>query len=99
MACPGPSGAIPPSTPVVINDDTKVWVCDGYGCDCGGIHQTCKAAKEAEGYTFVYSERAAAYQEIHDRERDKRLAQMSDVNVPQRVRRAIARARTSTTRE
>lgn len=95
MACPGPSGAIPPSTPVVINDDTKVWVCDGYGCDCGGIHQTCKAAKEAEGYTFVYSHRGQVYQELHDRQRDQRLAAMSDTDVPQRVCKTIARARVS----
>lgn len=50
-----------------------VWYCDGIACDKKGIHTTCKNAKEAEGYTFAYTERARLAQAAHDRERDLRL--------------------------
>ena len=63
MAC-GPQG------------DDKTWYCDGLSCSKGAIHTTCKKAKEAEGYTFVYTERARLTRGIHDKERDIRLANM-----------------------
>ena len=88
IGCPGTLG-------VDDNGATRnVWLCDGLGCDRGGMHNTCKKNKEAEGYTFQYTERAKVYQKMHDHERDIRLASMpmpmSDT--PSRVTKAIRAA-------
>lgn len=72
MTCPGPMNG--------------TWWCDGLGCTAGGIHTTCKKAKEADGYIFAYTERAALHQRLHDHQRDVRLASMpmpmSDTSTP-----------------
>lgn len=88
MGCPGPLGVDGEGNP------SNVWLCDGLGCDRGGIHTTCKKNKEAEGYTFQYTERAKAYQKMHDHERDIRLASMPMPmsNTPSRVNKAIRAA-------
>lgn len=69
--CPGAPGVDKDGEPV-----NNIWLCDGIACDRGAIHTTCKATKEAEGYTFVYTERAKMCQKLHDHERDVRLASM-----------------------
>ena len=76
MAC-GPRGC--PGAPGVDKDGNPVnniWLCDGLACDRGAIHTTCKKAKEADGYTFVYTEHARLAQGVYERERDIRLANM-----------------------
>jgi hypothetical protein len=87
--CPGPLGVDQDGNPV-----NNVWFCDGIACDRGAIHTTCKKAKEAEGYTFVYTERAKIHQKLHDHERDVRLASMPMPmsNSPSRVAKAIQAA-------
>lgn len=65
MACPGPN----------INGE---WLCDGLGCNVGGIHTTCKKAKESEGYTFVYTRRAEILAQEHERQKAIRLARLKD---------------------
>lgn len=87
MACPGPIDG--------------QWRCDGLGCDVGGIHTTCKKAKEADGYTFTYTRRAKTYQQLHDHERDVRLASMpmpmssSSSRVAKAVQAAVKRLQNS----
>lgn len=68
--CPGPRGVDDDGTP------SNTWYCDGPACDRGGIHTTCKKEKEADGYTFVYTERARLAQGVYEKERDIRLANM-----------------------
>lgn len=78
MAC-GPRGC--PGAPGVDKDGNPVnniWLCDGLACDRGGIHTTCKKAKENEGYTFVYTRRAELYAQEHERQRAIRLARLKD---------------------
>lgn len=88
IGCPGPLGVDNNGAP------SNVWLCDGLGCDRGGIHTTCKKNKEAKGYTFQYTERAKAYQKMHDHERDIRLASMPMLmsNTPSGVTNAIQAA-------
>lgn len=76
MAC-GPRGC--PGAPGVDKDGNpinNIWLCDGPACDRGAIHTTCKKAKEADGFTFVYTERARLAQAVYEKERDIRLANM-----------------------
>lgn len=76
MTC-GPRGC--PGAPGVDDNgaSSNVWYCDGPACDRGGIHTTCKKAKEADGYDFRYTERARLTQAVYEKERDIRL-----VNTP-----------------
>lgn len=69
--CPGAPGVDKEGNPV-----NNVWLCDGLACDRGAIHTTCKKAKEADGFTFVYTERARLAQGVYEKERDIRLANM-----------------------
>lgn len=71
IGCPGQLG---------IDGDgnfSNIWYCDGLACDRGGIHTTCKKAREADGYDFQYTERARLAQAVYEKERDIRL-----VNTP-----------------
>lgn len=88
MAC-GPRGC--PGAPGVDKDGNPVnniWLCDGPACDRGAIHTTCKKAKEADGFTFVYTERARLAQAVYEKERDIRL-----VNTPMPMARSSGTSR------
>lgn len=102
MTC-GPRGY--PGAPGVDKDGNPVnniWLCDGIACDRaragdrGAIHTTCKKAKEAEGYTFAYTERARLAQGVYEKGRDIRLANMpqpmAEGRSLSRVQQAIAAA-------
>lgn len=67
IGCPGPQGIDDNGNP------SNVWLCDGLACDRGGIHTTCKKAKEAEGYNFQYSDRAKLAQTAYEKQRNQRL--------------------------
>ena len=60
MACPGPSGA--------------EWRCDGRACTVGGIHTTCKIAKEKDGYVFTYTQRAQIAENTYQQLKRSRLS-------------------------
>ena len=62
--------------------DDNVWLCDGAACNKGGIHTTCKKAKEAEGYIFQYTERALLMYSEHMRQRAIRLGETDDSSNP-----------------
>lgn len=51
MSCPGPTG--------------DQWMCDGRACTVGGMHTTCRIAKEQEGYIFTYTKRAQLAEEAY----------------------------------
>lgn len=94
MACPGPRGCPGPQGVDDQGNSSNIWLCDGLGCDVGGVHTTCKKAKEADGYTFQYTHRAEAYQRMHNHDRDVRLASMPMLmsNAPSRVTKAVQAA-------
>lgn len=78
MACPGPRGCPGPQGVDDQGNISNEWLCDGLGCDVGGIHTTCKKAKESEGYTFVYTRRAEILAQEHERQKAIRLARLKD---------------------
>lgn len=88
IGCPGPLGVDGDGNP------SNIWYCDGRACDRGGIHTTCKKAKEADGYDFQYTERARLAQAVYEKERDLRLVNtpMTHSSSTSRVQKAIQAA-------
>ena len=92
IGCAGSPGIDKEGNPV-----NNIWLCDGLACGAGGIHTTCKKAKEAEGFTFVYTERARLANGVYEKARDIRLASMpqplAKTRSTSRVQQAIAAAK------
>lgn len=90
IGCPGPQGVDGDGNP------SNIWYCDGRACDRGGIHTTCKKAKETDGYDFQYTERARLAQAVYEKERDLHLVNtpmpMARSSGTSKVRKAIQAA-------